>query len=117
MLSHCACPLRDRGEDSIILAESFLQHFGKLENKPHRCFSDDARAFIQQYSWPGNIRQLENLIHSLVVLSDQRVIDRAILYAALEADPATSIGLRNPAFENGGAKWCYASLAGGEKYH
>ena len=82
--------LRDRGEDSVILAESFLQYFGRVENKPHRCFSDDARAFIKQYSWPGNVRQLENLIHSLVFLTDQRVIDKAVLHAALEADPCNS---------------------------
>lgn len=83
-------PLRDRGEDCIILADHFLQCFGKQEEKPLGCFSEDAREFIRQYSWPGNIRQLENLVHSLVVLTDQRVIDRAILQTALEADSSRS---------------------------
>ena len=83
-------PLKDRGEDSILLAEHFLQYFGKLEKKPLGCFSDDAREFIRQYSWPGNVRQLENLIHSLVVLTDQRVIDRAMLQTALESDSSNT---------------------------
>ena len=79
-------PLRDRGEDVVIMAEHFLQLFARREKKVFKGFSEDARLFLRQYPWPGNVRQLENLIHSIVVLTDQRIIDQTILRTALEGD-------------------------------
>ena len=83
-------PLRDRGEDVVIMAEHFLKLFARREKKVFSGFSDDAKAFLCQYPWPGNVRQLENLTHSIVVLSDQRVIDKEILRSALEGDVAVA---------------------------
>ena len=60
--SHCGIAART----VLFWRRVFCSTLAEVENKPHRCFSDDARAFIKQYSWPGNVRQLENLIHSLV---------------------------------------------------
>ena len=60
--------------------------FARREQKPIKDFTDDARQFLQQYPWPGNVRQLEDLIHSLVVLSDHQSLDEAMLQAALEGD-------------------------------
>jgi two-component system repressor protein LuxO len=83
-------PLRDRGEDVVIMAEHFLKLFARREKKVFSGFSEDAKAFLCQYPWPGNVRQLENLTHSIVVLSDQRVIDKEILRSALEGDVAVA---------------------------
>ena len=68
-------PLRDRGEDCNILADHFLQCFGKQEEKPLGCLVRMPGVY-SSIQLAGNIRQLENLVHSLVVLTDQRVIDR-----------------------------------------
>ena len=79
-------PLRDRGEDAVVMAEHFLQLFARREEKRFKGFSEDAKGFLRQYPWPGNVRQLENLIHSIVVLTDQQVIEEAALQTALEGD-------------------------------
>lgn len=77
-------PLRDRGEDVVIMAEHFLQLFARREKKLFNGFSEDAQQYLRQYHWPGNVRQLENLTHSIVVLSEQRTIDRETLCGALD---------------------------------
>jgi len=79
-------PLRDRGEDMVVMAEHFLQVFARLEPKRFKGFSEAAKVFLRDYPWPGNVRQLENLTHSIVVLTDQPVVEKAVLQAALEGD-------------------------------
>ena len=79
-------PLRDRGEDMVVMAEHFLQVFARREQKRFRGFSESAKLFLQHYPWPGNVRQLENLIHSIVVLTDQSLIEKDALQTALEED-------------------------------
>jgi two-component system repressor protein LuxO len=63
-------PLNEREQDSIQIARFFLQHFSELENKVFVGFSSDAQKLIQNYDWPGNVRQLENTIHSAIVMSE-----------------------------------------------
>ena len=77
-------PLRDRGDDVVIMAEHFLRFFARQESKVFNGFSEDAEVFLRQYPWPGNVRQLENLVHSIVVLADQRIVDGAMLGSAIE---------------------------------
>jgi two-component system repressor protein LuxO len=79
-------PLRDRGEDMVVMAEHFLQVFARREQKRFKDFSEAAKVFLRHYPWPGNVRQLENLTHSIVVLTDQPVVEKAVLQAALEGD-------------------------------
>lgn len=79
-------PLRARGEDVVVMAKHFLQVFARREHKPLKDFTEEAKQFLRQYPWPGNVRQLENLIHSLVVMSDQQLLDEVMLQAALEGD-------------------------------
>ncbi len=62
-------PLRERGSDVILVARYFLKKYVRIENKHFTCFSKDALQIICQYDWPGNIRQLENTIHGMVVLN------------------------------------------------
>lgn len=63
-------PLNERDQDSIQIARFFLQHFSELENKVFVGLSSDAQKLIQNYDWPGNVRQLENTIHSAIVMSE-----------------------------------------------
>jgi len=83
-------PLRDRGADMVMMAEHFLQVFARREQRRFKGFSDDAKLFLRQYPWPGNVRQLENLTHSIVVLTDQPVVDKSTLQSALEGDISRS---------------------------
>lgn len=59
-----------RGKDILLLAEYFLSKFCGSTGKVFQGFSKDAENRLLTYSWPGNIRQLENLIHSMVILND-----------------------------------------------
>jgi two-component system response regulator HydG len=68
-------PLRDRGDDIISLTNHFVQKFAKDYGKPTPRFSEKALEVFRDYEWPGNIRELENVIQRLVVMSDSRTID------------------------------------------
>jgi Nif-specific regulatory protein len=63
-------PLRDRGDDLNRLIEFFLDHFRRLHGRPNLALTDTARARLAAYHWPGNVRQLRNVIDSAVVLAD-----------------------------------------------
>lgn len=61
-------PLRERGEDVIDLAQTFLRRFAEEEGKDFRTFSLAAETLIRRYTWPGNIRQLQNVLRHIVVM-------------------------------------------------
>jgi DNA-binding NtrC family response regulator len=69
-------PLRSRKGDVPILADFFLDRFNRQMNKRIKGFTPDAIAVLEAYPWPGNIRELENLIERMVVLGEEnRFID------------------------------------------
>jgi DNA-binding NtrC family response regulator len=71
-----ACPpLRHRRDDIPILADYFLKKFAARDGKPIERFSDEAMKRLVDYSWPGNIRELENTVERAVVLTRGTVID------------------------------------------
>src|SRR6202007_629387 len=63
-------PLRDRGNDVLLLANHFLEKFSREFTKPGAHLRDDAKHSIQKYHWPGNVRELQNAIERAVFLSD-----------------------------------------------
>ena len=67
-------PLRFRGGDATILALHFLRKFAADNHKKVDSFSEEARARIASYSWPGNVRALENAVERAVVLAEGTVI-------------------------------------------
>jgi len=67
-------PLRERKEDIPELAAYFLNKLCGREGKPVKQLDADALAVLIQYDWPGNIRELENLIERIVVLEEARLI-------------------------------------------
>ncbi len=67
-------PLRERQEDISLLAESFLNKFSIQFGKSCMRFDDEVIEIFRKYHWPGNIRELENLIHRLVVLCQGEII-------------------------------------------
>ncbi len=70
-------PLRERPEDIPVLIEHFLRKYSKKYSKKVR-ITPEALELLLSYSYPGNVRELENLIHRLVILSRAEV-DRALL--------------------------------------
>jgi two-component system response regulator HydG len=68
-------PLRERGNDILLLANHFLTQFAAESGKPPPRFSDEAMQSIRGYNWPGNVRELENVIQRLVVMTDGDLIE------------------------------------------
>ncbi|MFV0480690.1 MAG: sigma 54-interacting transcriptional regulator [Campylobacteraceae bacterium] len=77
-------PLRDRGEDIIILSEHFLGYFCRLHGK-ERHLTKEAKEILKKYNWPGNIRELENSMERIVLLSSSINIDTKVLLSVLPA--------------------------------
>jgi DNA-binding NtrC family response regulator len=72
-------PLRERDDDVIAVAKRFLVDFAAEESKAFQTFSKDAEAVLRAYDWPGNIRQLQNVIRNAVVLNDGEEVTVAML--------------------------------------
>jgi len=68
-------PLRDRREDILLLVQHFMNRFARELRRDPPEFTDGALEAIRNYRWPGNIRELENLIQRMLVIVDQPVID------------------------------------------
>src|ERR1700686_4978308 len=68
-------PLRDRGDDVLLLAESFLDRFRREFRKPGLKLTDRACAALRSYAWPGNVRELQNTMERAAILSDGDVLD------------------------------------------
>ena len=69
-------PLRERGKDILALAETFVKRYCAELNKPTLSLSPEAVQAITTYTWPGNIRELENAIHRAAILcEDEHEID------------------------------------------
>jgi Nif-specific regulatory protein len=66
--------LRDRSEDIGLLIDYFIDHFRRLHGRPNLAISEAARSKLVAYHWPGNVRQLRNVIDSAVVLADEEAI-------------------------------------------
>ena len=82
-------PLRERGEDVLLLAEHFLANAAERHGKTKLRFNDAARERIGSYNWPGNIRELENAVQRAVILCDRKTIDAELL--AVDTGPATKL--------------------------
>jgi DNA-binding NtrC family response regulator len=68
-------PLRERSEDIIPIFRNFVEHFSRRYDSVFRGFSDEAKALLTSYRWPGNIRELRNVAEQLVVLEKSQFVD------------------------------------------
>lgn len=64
-------PLRERGNDIATLANHFLKIYAKEDGKAFTGINRDAENILKRYNWPGNVRQLQNIIRNIVVLNDE----------------------------------------------
>ncbi|WP_375690648.1 response regulator [Pseudooceanicola sp. LIPI14-2-Ac024] len=97
--------LRERVDDIPLLVEHFLQK-AEREGMPKRYLSNDAIEMMRAYSWPGNVRQLENAIRRLVLTARADEITRAEVEAVLGNQPETE-----PVLGGGDAEKLSASVA------
>ena len=72
-------PLRERGRDILLLAEHFLKRACADYNLPQRTLAPDGRAALQAYRWPGNIRELSNVIERVALLSEAPLVTAKML--------------------------------------
>lgn len=63
-------PLRERKEDIVFLTEGFIKKYSEMNGLKEKPFTDSFIKKLKEYSWPGNIRELENVIHRVVLLSE-----------------------------------------------
>jgi DNA-binding NtrC family response regulator len=84
-------PLRSRGGDILLLAQSFLERIAARANKPVTGFSPDAAAKFMAYSWPGNVRELQNCVERAVALAPFRTIEVNDLPEKVRAFKSTQI--------------------------
>jgi transcriptional regulator with GAF, ATPase, and Fis domain len=67
-------PLRDRGDDLVVIARFFLQKYAREFSSRARSFAPAATVALRKYPWPGNIRELENRVKKAVVLAEKPVV-------------------------------------------
>jgi len=67
-------PLRERGEDIVLLAEYFLKKFSIEYGKECKSLSDEAKEALMNHRWKGNVRELKNLMERVVILCDEEVV-------------------------------------------
>jgi len=73
-------PLRERGEDVLLLAQHFLEHFARQQVKEIRGLGPDSRELLLRHPWPGNVRELENAMARAVALADSGGIIEPALF-------------------------------------
>lgn len=103
-------PLRARDRDAVLLAEHFLAKYAAAEHKRFRSITSGAAAKLLSYSWPGNVRQLQNIIYRAVVLNDGERLEAHMIelprsaqdkeiHAPSQIDEADYVSLRGRTFE------------------
>jgi two-component system NtrC family response regulator len=81
-------PLRERPGDAILLAQAFLERYAREMGRSLRGFTADAMGALEAYSWPGNVREMENLIKRATIMSEGNQITAADLGLEVgQADP------------------------------
>lgn len=82
-------PLRERIEDIPELAERFLARFVSDYSRPARGFTEAALAALEQYPWPGNIRELRNMIERASIICTEELVD--LVHLGFDAPPLDSV--------------------------
>jgi two-component system response regulator AtoC len=99
-------PLRERPDEIPTLIDFFIARYARKYNRTARPLSEQLRLLFMQYEWPGNIRELENMIKRVVILQDEqlvvREIERSMQRAAAAPALAAAAAMAVPAGYGGG---------------
>src|SRR4051812_18197809 len=87
-------PLRERRAEIPHLSQFFMDRYARRYNRPVRQFSDELQQLFLNYEWPGNIRELENMIKRIVILQDEQLVVREMSRAprAMAAYAGAGVG-------------------------
>lgn len=88
-------PLRDRGDDLRLIAQSFMHRFAAENNRHNMTFSQEALRAIHRHSWPGNIRELQNRVRRAVIMSESNRLTAADLELDQYATSGTAVSLKD----------------------
>lgn len=83
-------PLRDRGEDVILLFRLFSMQMAEKYRLPKISLTEDAKQLMLNYKWPGNVRQLKNITEQMSVLVQDREINAQLLQQFIPRDPEST---------------------------
>lgn len=72
-------PLRERGDDIYLLFRKFATDFAERYRMPQISLDDEAKAILENYEWPGNVRQLKNITEQLSVIEKERIVSADVL--------------------------------------
>ena len=86
-------PLRERGDDVLLLIRRFTSRFAEESGKKAFTFSNEALEVLNNYQWPGNVRELENVIQRLVVMTEGNVVSIPDLPALMRFSAPRAVGL------------------------
>jgi two-component system response regulator AtoC len=88
-------PLRERADDLPILIDYFMDRYAKAYHSEPKPLSREVLRLMEQYNWPGNIRQLENLIRTYVLIGDEEALS-ADLVSVVPSSTIPEIDLAHP---------------------
>lgn len=83
-------PLRERGNDILLLFRLFAMQMAEKYNLPRITLSDEAKMLMLKYKWPGNVRQLKNITERMSVLSQEREVTAEALCQFIPQDIETT---------------------------
>ena len=86
-------PLRERKEDIIPISKFFLEKFSQKYGREAEGFTEEAYKMLMNYSWPGNVREISNVIERSCILENVRLIDRSHIIGYLIKTPIASNNL------------------------
>src|SRR5262249_58330980 len=90
-------PLRERGDDSVLLAQQFLQQYAAAHRLPPKRLTRAATAWLQRYDWPGNVRELSHLMERVTLLSPEaHIAPQTLARLCLPRAPAATHGAAAP---------------------
>ncbi len=89
-------PLRQRQEDTLALADHILRQTSRKLGKKVRGFSDQARLSLQNYSWPGNVREMRNCIERAVIMTEKEILSERELLSSLSGAPGNVFDYQEP---------------------
>lgn len=87
--------LRDRGDDTMLIAEHLLENYAQEEGKNFRGFDQEAEKLMKKHLWPGNIRELQNIVRQIVVLNNAEEVTAAMLPLHLRGETAETRPVTN----------------------
>lgn len=99
-------PLRNRGEDVVLLFKRFAMDFAEKYNMPALRLAPGAESVLLEYSWPGNVRQLKNFTEQVSIIETERVVTAEVLIRYL---PQSQVSTTLPALYHGGRHESYKS--------